>query len=151
MSTRHEVAGTIIGRLLSGPTDRGLYMPRINIFELIKERAGRALEIRHARNKYPEMEIGAAYKKWKNGRGETASILLSADRDSLKKEIQAVTTALSNRPCTTKDCNGVQQLEGVCSGCIEGQAGYRSKWTCKKCLHRDLSKETIEEIGRAHV
>jgi NADH:ubiquinone oxidoreductase subunit F (NADH-binding) len=47
------------------------------------------------------------------------------------------------RPCDK--CDGTQYLESVCGGCVEGRAGYKSKWTCNKCLHRELSKKEYME------
>ena len=116
-----------------------------NILKAIHDLATRAREIRQATAASPGMEIGAAYKKWKAARGESAEMLLSADQSSLKKEMQDLTARLRDRPCTRPGCDGTQRLESVCSGCIEGQAGYRTKWTCKTCMHRDLSKETVDE------
>jgi len=111
----------------------------------INNTATRALEIRQATTAFPGMEIGAAYKKWKEGRGESAVMLNSAKQETLKKETQALYEQLHERPCTREGCDGTQHLEGVCGGCIEGQAGYKTKWTCKTCLHRDLSKEGLQE------
>ena len=116
-----------------------------NILSAIHDHAARELEIHQAVTAFPEMEIGAAYKKWKTARGETAEMLLSADQASRKKEMQDLTARLRERPCTRGGCEGTQRLESVCSGCIEGQAGYKTKWTCRACMHRDLSKETVDE------
>ena len=116
-----------------------------NIISAIHALAARDNEIRLAGAAYPELEMGTAYKKWKEARGETAEMLLSADGGPLKKAMQDLAARLRERPCTAKGCNGSQHLEAICSGCIEGQAGYKTKWTCRKCLHRDLSKETIGE------
>ena len=116
-----------------------------DIIKLINTRAARALEIRQAAAASPGMEIGAAYKKWKTARGEPAEMLLSADADSHKKEMRDLTNQLRERPCTREGCDGSQRLEAICSGCVEGQAGYKTKWTCSTCLHRDLSKENIDE------
>ena len=116
-----------------------------NIISAVHRRAARELEIRQAVAASPGLEIGAAYKKWKELRGEPAEMLLSADGDPLKKAMQDLTDQLRDRPCTKTGCTGTQRLEAVCAGCIEGQAGYKTKWTCRTCLHRDLSKETIDE------
>ena len=115
------------------------------ILSLIRHRSIRNTEIQKAVIAFPGVEIGAAYKKWKTARGETAEMLLSADGGPLKKAMQDLATRLRERPCTAEGCDGSQHLEAICSGCIEGQAGYKTKWTCRKCLHRDLSKETVDE------
>ena len=115
------------------------------VLTLMKENATRNLEIRQAAAASPGMEIGAAYKKWKAARGETATMLSSAVTSKTDAAARALIQRLSNRPCSAPGCDGTQHLEYVCSGCIEGQAGYKTKWTCKTCMHRDLSKETIDE------
>ena len=116
-----------------------------NLRTAVADRARRALEIRQARFASPGMEIGAAYKKWKELRGETAEMLLSATGGPLKKAMQDLTAQLRERPCSKTGCGGTQRLETICSGCVEGRAGYKTKWTCSTCLHRDLSKENIDE------
>ena len=113
--------------------------------KIVHSLAIREAEIREAVLTSPGMEIGAAYKKLKELRGETAEMLLSADGGPLKKAMQDLTNQLRERPCTKTGCTGTQRLEAVCTGCIEGQAGYKTKWTCSTCMHRDLSKETINE------
>jgi len=105
----------------------------------------RSIDVRQAAATYPQMEIGAAYKKWKELRGETAEMLLSTEQATLKKEIQYLISQLRERPCTREGCAGVQVLEAICTGCIEGTAGYKTKWTCRTCLHRDLSKKEYLE------
>jgi len=105
----------------------------------------RDAEIREAVRESPGMEIGAAYKKWLTARGRTPDRMLSGEVNDLKAEVEEKTRALRERPCTKESCDGIQYLESVCSGCIEGQAGYKSKWTCRKCLHRDLSREDLNE------
>jgi hypothetical protein len=113
--------------------------------EALRNLATREKEIQQARFASPGMEIGAAFKKWKELRGETAEMLLSDTGGPLKKAMQDLAARLRERPCAKEGCDGSQRLEAICSGCIEGQAGYKTKWTCRKCLHRDLSKETMEE------
>ena len=107
--------------------------------------ATRALEIRQAVAASPGMEIGAAFKKWKTARGESAEMLVTADATPSKKALQELTARLRCRPCTGVGCGGTQVLESICSGCVEGRAGYKTKWTCNTCMHRDLSKEATEE------
>ena len=116
-----------------------------DLAKYIRSRAARSLEIRRAAAASPGMEIGAAYKKWKAALGETPEMLLSAEEAPLKKEMQDLATRLRERPCSRAGCDGQQRLEAICSGCVEGKAGYKTKWTCRNCLHRDLSKETMDE------
>lgn len=111
--------------------------------ETIKNIINRNSEIAQARAKYPGMEIGQAYAKWKKDQGETATMLNTEEREKTNNEIRDTLQKLRERPCTKPGCDGTQILEGVCAGCIEGQAGYKSKWTCNKCLHRDLSREDM--------
>lgn len=111
----------------------------------IQQLAIRNAEVRKAIKEYPLMEIGAAYKLWKTARGEQADLLFSNQLSALNKDGQRVIKKLHERPCTRKECEGVQVLEAVCTGCIEGQAGYKSKWTCRLCLHRDLLKQEYLE------
>lgn len=120
-------------------------MNRNNTLKDINATAKRSLEIMQAVEEFPRMEIGAAYMKWKEARGETAVMLNTTQQASITKNMQVVVDELRSRPCTNVGCNGIQRLESVCSSCIEGQAGYKSKWTCMKCLHRDLSKESLNE------
>ncbi|TSA45881.1 hypothetical protein D4R52_01640 [bacterium] len=111
----------------------------------VAARAAREIEIEQARAASPGMELGAAFKKWKDARAEPAEMLLSSELTPDKKAIKALTDRLLNRPCSRDCCAGTQRLEAVCSGCIEGRAGYKSKWTCSTCMHRDLAKESINE------
>ena len=105
----------------------------------------RDAEIREAARASPGMEIGAAYKKWLAARDRSPDQMLSDEFNTLKKEVEDLTRLLRERPCTKAGCAGTQYLEGVCAGCIEGQAGYKTKWTCRTCLHRDLSKEDLNQ------
>ena len=116
-----------------------------NILKNIHAVATRNMEIRQAAAASPGMEIGAAYNKWKTARGESAEMLLSADAGSQNREMRDLMQRLQERPCTQTGCGGSQRLEPICAGCIEGQAGYKTKWTCRTCLHRDLSKESLDE------
>jgi hypothetical protein len=119
--------------------------PPKEIIDALLDRHRRQLEIREAMKAHPGMEIGAAYKKWKAARGETPSMLSTGQDRNKEKAIASATRFIKERPCTRPGCTGIQTLEGVCRGCIEGQAGYKTKWTCTTCMHRDLSKETLEE------
>ena len=123
-------------------------MKRPTLQELSSELSrlrSRDTEIREAVRESPGMEIGAAYEKWLASRGRSPDRMLSGEFNALKKEVEEQTRELRERPCTKEGCDGIQYLEGICSGCIEGQAGYKTKWTCRKCLHRDLSKEDLNE------
>ncbi len=116
-----------------------------DLIDTMHARASRQQEIRAATKAYPGVEIGEAYRRWKEARGETATLLSSRDQAGPQKELDELRAQLFNRPCTRPGCAGTQALEPVCGGCIEGQAGYKTKWTCKLCMHRDLSKEGVEE------
>jgi len=107
----------------------------------LEAQTARANEIRQATGAYPEMEIGAAYKKWKETKGEMSTRLNTRGSHNVKEGGIQLAKELSKRPCTKEGCAGVQHLEAVCTGCIEGQAGYKTKWTCDVCMHRELSKE----------
>jgi len=98
----------------------------------------REQEVREAHSIFPEMEIGEAYRKYKEAKGEEASMLSTGD-PALEKAKAAVLQVF-RRPCTQPGCKGTQLLEGVCEGCVEGKAGYKSKWTCEVCMYRELSK-----------
>jgi hypothetical protein len=105
-----------------------------------EEFAKRELEISLAVKDFPQDEMGAAYDKWKAARGEKP-VMLSTDDPTIEAS-KMVLRELS-RPCDK--CDGTQHLESVCGGCVEGRAGYKSKWTCDKCLHRELSKKEYME------
>jgi hypothetical protein len=99
----------------------------------------REQEIQEAVKAYPGREMGEAYRLWKAIRGEKATMLVTGD-----KEVEAVKKVLkqsAKKPCTQPGCDGEMVLESVCGGCVEGRAGYKSKWTCDKCLFRELSKK----------
>ena len=98
----------------------------------------REQEIREAQSIFPDLEIGEAYRQYKEAKGETATMLSAGDPE-LEKAKQMVMQTF-RRPCNQPGCNGTQILEGVCEGCIEGKAGFRSKWTCELCMYRELSK-----------
>ena len=120
-------------------------MNRTKLLQAIALNLLRSTEIRQAAREFPGLELGAAYRKWKEARGETPLPSLSSNKTDTEKAVAAFTTALRDRPCTRDGCEGTQRLEAICSGCIEGQAGYKTTWTCRTCLHRDLSRESIEE------
>ena len=99
----------------------------------------REIEINAAMKNYPQMEVGEAYRKWKEGRGEKAESLSTKDKtiDVAKEVIREA----AKKPCTQAGCTGEMFLESVCGGCVEGRAGFKSKWTCEICLYRELSKK----------
>ena len=103
----------------------------------------REKEIQEAHSIFPELEIGEAYRQYKEAKGETATMLSTDDPDL--EAIKAVILKTFERPCTQLGCDGTQLLEGVCEGCVEGKAGFKSKWTCKTCMHRELSKKLYME------
>ena len=114
----------------------------------VEEFVKREQEIQEAVSIFPDLEVGEAYRKYKEAKGEEATMLDTADPELEKAK--AIVLRVMHRPCTQPDCPGQQLLEGVCEGCVEGKHGYRSKWTCEVCLHRDLSKkpyfEWIQEL-----
>jgi ubiquitin C-terminal hydrolase len=113
--------------------------------DTIKTMMSRNTEIREAHKKYPTLELGSAYSLWKSERGEITTSLRS-DKDQQARDAAKVTIKqFSERPCTANGCSGIAVLEPICSGCIEGKAGYKTKWTCQKCLHRELSKKELPE------
>ena len=89
------------------------------------------------------MEVGAAYRKWKEARGEQVVELSSAD-PSIEVS-RAMVYKSFRKPCTQEGCGGEMVLESVCASCIEGKKGYRAKWTCEECMHRELSKKEMVE------
>jgi hypothetical protein len=101
-------------------------------------------EVRQAIIAYPQDEMGEAYKRWQIARGEVAITLQSADETIAKAKQEVLRKA--HKPCTQPGCSGIMELEGICSGCVEGKKGYKSKWTCEVCLHRELSKEDFWEL-----
>jgi hypothetical protein len=103
----------------------------------------REKEVREAHSIYPDLEIGEAYRMYKEARGETASMLQSND-PSLKEAKRRVLRTF-RKPCTQVGCSGTMLLEGICEGCIEGKKGFRTKWTCEECLHRELSKKLFSD------
>lgn len=113
--------------------------------DAIRLKATREIEVQAAAAASPGMEIGAAYKKWKEARGEKADQLYATGKPAAGDALKKTLARLGERPCTRPGCLGSQHLEGICSGCIEGQAGYKTKWTCRRCLHRDLSKEDLNQ------
>lgn len=115
-----------------------------DILRQVKELAIRRAEVRAAAAAYPGVELGAAYAQWKAARGESVTPM-STKTTTHSRALSAAIEKLSHRPCTRPDCPGTQKLESVCSGCVEGKAGYKTKWTCSTCMHRDLSKEDINE------
>ena len=101
-------------------------------------------EVQEAVRTYRGTEMREAYERWKRNRGEEPAPMLRSDD---KTVVQAHESCKEDakRPCTQPGCDGVQRLESVCGGCVEGRAGFKSKWTCEKCLHRELSKKEYME------
>ena len=116
-----------------------------DVLERISAASRRSLEIRQAVAAYPGMEIGAAWRKWKEARGEVAEMLHTSPDQTKQKEMSAAINKLRSRPCARPGCSGTQLLESICNSCVEGKAGYKTKWTCDTCMHRDLSKEGLAE------
>jgi len=104
----------------------------------------REQEIQEAIKAYPEeRNISVAYRMWKKVRGEEVIQLNTGDK-SIETARQVLKES-AKKPCTQPGCDGEMILESICSGCVEGKAGYLSKWTCSKCLYRELSKKGFLE------
>ena len=105
----------------------------------------REQEIQQATREYPGVEMGEAYRRWKEVRGEQPAPMLSTGDASVEVAKQFLREG-AKKPCTQEGCDGTMELEAICTGCVEGRLGYRSKYTCDKCLHRELMKEDYLEI-----
>lgn len=103
----------------------------------------REAEIQEAVKTYPRLEMGEAYRTWKELRGESATMLTTGDKTV--EYAKASLKEAAKKPCTVGGCDGEMILEAVCGGCVEGRAGFKSKWTCSKCLYRELSKKEFME------
>ena len=104
----------------------------------------RTQEMREATKTYPGVEMGEAFKRWKEARGEIAVMLQTSD-ESIELSRRGL-VEVAKKPCTQEGCTGIMVLESICSGCIEGKKGYKSKWICQECLHRELSKKDYMDI-----
>ena len=104
----------------------------------------REQEIQQATKEYPGVEMGEAYRRWKEVRGERPASMLSTGDKSVEAAKQVLREG-AKKPCTQEGCDGTMELEAICAGCVEGRQGYKSKWTCTKCLHRELSKKDFLE------
>lgn len=103
----------------------------------------REQEIREAQSIFPDLEIGEAYRKYKEAKGETATMLSTGD-PSLE-EAKKMVLKTFRRPCNQPGCAGEQVLQGVCEGCVAGKKGFKSVWECEECLAREYSKKTYLE------
>jgi hypothetical protein len=103
----------------------------------------REQEIQEATTKYPEMEMGEAYRKYKEEKGEVATQVAfgSLEIEAVKEGLKTLAKAFKSCP----SCGGQMELESICGGCVEGRMGYKSKFTCTTCLHRELSKKDYLE------
>ena len=104
----------------------------------------REQEIQKARLEFPNVEIGEAYRRWKKVRGEEPAPMLKTNDKSVQ-EAKKFLREGAKKPCFQDGCDGTMELESICSGCVEGRQGYKSKWICGKCLHRELSKKDFLE------
>jgi hypothetical protein len=114
------------------------------VFMTPDEYVKRAQEIREAVSIYPELEVGEAYRLYKEAKGESAELLSTGD-ETIEMARQVVLNKVK-KPCTQPGCFGSMLLEGVCEGCVEGKKGFKSKWTCEECLHRELLKIDYLEV-----
>jgi hypothetical protein len=106
-----------------------------------QEYINREQEIRQAEKEYPGVEVGEAYRRWKESRGEKPTFLSTGDQTV--KDARRTLKEIAHKICDK--CGGKAILEGVCGGCVEGRKGYKTKFTCEDCLHRELStKEYME-------
>lgn len=100
----------------------------------------REQEIQEAIKAYPEeRNLSIAYRMWKKVRGEEAIQLNTGDKSV--ESARQVLKESAKKLCIQPGCDGEMILESVCNGCVEGKAGFLSKWTCNKCLYRELSKK----------
>jgi hypothetical protein len=106
-----------------------------------EEFANREWEVQQAIEAYPQDEMSESYRRWKETRGEEPTSLHTNDPTIViaKQVIQQQAW----RPC--EKCGGRAVLEAVCGGCVEGRKGFKSKFTCEACLHRELSKKEYTE------
>lgn len=118
--------------------DKEDWMKRKN--ELIE----RAKHILQARVEYPGMNISEAFKLYCQNHNLNYENLTTEETNVMNKFEEEHRTKKLAKKCTKENCTGYMILEAVCGGCVEGKAGYKSKWTCTKCMHRELSKETVE-------
>jgi hypothetical protein len=100
-----------------------------------------AKDVRESQAQFPGMNITEAYIRYKKGKGETPRLLSSLDQRHIDAGLKFFTT----RSCTRSNCTGTMHLEPICPSCVEGKAGYNSKWTCDTCLDRDLSKKDFSD------
>lgn len=107
-----------------------------------QEYLAREQEILEAKKVYPGVEIGEAYRRWKEAKGEVATMLQTSDESVELARKGLIASAW--KPC--EKCGGKAILESVCGGCVEGKKGYRSKFTCEICLHRELLKKDYLEV-----
>lgn len=103
----------------------------------------REYNVQKAAEKYPGMEMGAAFEKYMTEQGKKITYI-STDDKTIQNSMREAVEKLK-RPCRQEGCPGVEHLEGICNSCIEGRKGYRSKWICDECLHRELSKKEVLE------
>ncbi len=102
-------------------------------------------EVRAATLQYKGVEVGEAHRLWKLAHGQKPVRLSTGTTQKNKEQLLELTEEMRKRACTRSGCSGTQALEPICAGCVEGKAGYKTKWTCLTCLHRDLSRDTMLE------
>lgn len=102
----------------------------------------REKEVQQAVQEYPDLEMGAAFRRWKFARGESPVFLTTSDKQLMKAKEYIKQEAW--KPC--EKCGGKAIIESVCGGCVEGRKGYKAKFTCEQCLHRELSMTPFLEL-----
>ena len=101
-------------------------------------------DVNQAAAQFPGLDITEAYERFKKQKGETPTYLNSSEQSTRETQISRYTL----RPCSHKPCSGKMHLEQICPSCVEGRAGYQSKWTCDTCFHRKLSKKDYSDWFR---
>jgi len=97
-------------------------------------------DVTEAHQAFPDMEMGAAYRKF------MLEIKKQSPRKPLNTKDKSLEAAKSmikqtlRRPCTQEGCSGTQIMQGVCEGCLAGKKGFKSLWECEECLYREYSK-----------
>lgn len=106
-----------------------------------EELLNHAKDIRESQAQFPGMDITEAYIRYKKSKGEKPRLLSSLDQADIQARLALYTTSA----CTQYGCKGTMHLEPVCPSCVEGKAGFQSKWTCDTCFFRELSKKDFSE------
>lgn len=111
-------------------------------------------DVQEATVAFPEMEVGAAYRKFMLEIKKKEPQPPISSGDPVLKAAKALIRKTFRRPCNRPNCTGTQILAGVCEGCAAGKKGFKSVWECEECLYREYSikpyLEWYEELKRTH-